>query len=304
MPDSVSLADPLWVIGAAEEPNALFQSIRSVAASTDGTVAVADLLGRVALFDSLGHWIRDLGARGEGPGEYRQPRHLEIIGDSVIVWDTGLRRVSWFSLDGEFLGSDRVQDLGSGLEVRWTGEALFAEVERGQSIDPDPATSVILRVIPDQPGADTLTGPYPVPEYGWKIIDPSTQTGTMVNPPVFSVRPPWDMCFGQLVWGDPVGDSVVILGPGTGQRTVLQLDSRQEAVSEEDIQRYAEASRDRWNLDAETTARIQEETSFAPFRPSFTDLICGAEGEFWLARFDPSALFPADGVAATAQALQ
>src|SRR5690606_1152812 len=88
--DTVRVGEPLLAIGGSDEAGTLFQSIQDIAIGPDGSVLVADLGGRVAVFDSGGAWLADLGARGDGPGEHRQPTFVRHMGDSVAVWDSGL----------------------------------------------------------------------------------------------------------------------------------------------------------------------------------------------------------------------
>ncbi len=297
------LSAPLWTVGEAEEPTALFQSIRSLAVSPDGVVAIADLGGRVALFDSLGNWVREVGRRGEGPGEYLQPTWVHFSGDSIFVWDVQLRRLSLFSLSGEFRSSRPVVQIGTGLRIRAHGAGLVAEMESGQTVDPDPALGFVLHVIPGGSGADTLLGPYPIPEYGWKIVDERTQNGVLVQPPVFSIRPPWDVCDGMLVWADPLGDSLVVKALGQDTRDVIHLESGTESVSERDKELYLIALQDQWGLDEETMSGIREGTIFASARPEVTEVVCGPNEEIWVSDFDPAVLDPSSGVGSSWRAL-
>src|SRR5262245_11816672 len=64
-----------------------------------GRVAIGDWEGkRVLVFDSLGRLDRVIGRAGSGPGEYQGPTLIQSFGgDSLLVWDAYLRRVSWLS---------------------------------------------------------------------------------------------------------------------------------------------------------------------------------------------------------------
>jgi hypothetical protein len=54
---------------------------------------------------TTGEYLGSIGREGEGPGEYKAITHLATAGDSLWVYDPRLRRGSWYSPDGEFLGS-------------------------------------------------------------------------------------------------------------------------------------------------------------------------------------------------------
>ena len=52
---------------------------------------------RIVMFDSSGRQRHSVGRNGAGPGEFRFPRRIfSLPGDSIAVWDIGLRRLSLF----------------------------------------------------------------------------------------------------------------------------------------------------------------------------------------------------------------
>lgn len=88
----------LFRIGSLDGPHDAFGRITSAAFDSRGRIVVADdLNARIALFDSDGTFIADIGQRGRGPGEFLQP-WLVAVGpaDSVFVWDAGLASIQVF----------------------------------------------------------------------------------------------------------------------------------------------------------------------------------------------------------------
>jgi hypothetical protein len=63
--------------------------------------AIADWDGhRVLAFDSSGALRRIVGREGAGPGEFCRPSLIQAFaGDSLLIWDSCLRRLTW--LDAE-----------------------------------------------------------------------------------------------------------------------------------------------------------------------------------------------------------
>jgi hypothetical protein len=56
--------------------------------------------------DARGSWLRSVGGQGEGPGEFRTLTNIwRMRGDTLLAWDTRLRRLSFFAPGGEFVGS-------------------------------------------------------------------------------------------------------------------------------------------------------------------------------------------------------
>ncbi len=98
--------EPEVVIGVLEGPEA-YQWTRPVAAVrlARGGFAVAEQSpGQIRIFDDEGTHLRTLGAAGDGPGEFRRLAGLALLpGDTLLAWDAGSARLSWFSVEGDLL---------------------------------------------------------------------------------------------------------------------------------------------------------------------------------------------------------
>ncbi len=81
-----------------------YQWTRPVAATRlpDGGFAVLEQApAEVRVFDPSGQFVRRVGMEGDGPGELRSPVGLVALsGDTLLVWDRGSRRLTWFSIEG------------------------------------------------------------------------------------------------------------------------------------------------------------------------------------------------------------
>ena len=115
--DSGSSADPfadnLWTlsepelrIGSVDDPDYMVGFIGDIALGPDGLLYMLEWgEGAVHRWTPEGERAGAIGRRGEGPGEFEQAISLGFFGDSLWVWDIDAYRVSYFDLDGEFLGS-------------------------------------------------------------------------------------------------------------------------------------------------------------------------------------------------------
>ncbi len=75
--------------------------IDDVAVASDGTLAVVQRGSHsVRLYDSDGRFLRAIGGRGEGPGEYRNAVLAGWANGRLWVWDSDLYRFSYFNVDG------------------------------------------------------------------------------------------------------------------------------------------------------------------------------------------------------------
>ncbi len=72
--------------------------------------------GRIAVFDAQGHYVQDIGRRGEGPGEFVSLRLQSIIGDTISTFDFQLQRGTRFGTDGHLIDVFRLP-IGGGFAV-------------------------------------------------------------------------------------------------------------------------------------------------------------------------------------------
>lgn len=98
--DRVRNAIPVREI-AASGPGARLTSIPELAVDSRGMIYVPDAYQhRVLVLLPGGSVWRQLGGRGEGPGEFRMIRGLQVLpGDSLLVYDPELARISVYAPD-------------------------------------------------------------------------------------------------------------------------------------------------------------------------------------------------------------
>lgn len=102
----------------------------------DGQVVVADRFGpNIRSLSDEGTVILQYGRDGEGPGEYVDVNDLFAVGENELaVYDSRLRRVSIFALDGRFLRSRRLLTSSNRLLPRpvgfWGTDTVVVQTER------------------------------------------------------------------------------------------------------------------------------------------------------------------------------
>jgi hypothetical protein len=120
------VADPAF--GAGTEWDALFKTTTDTwtAFLPDGSffrTAAAD--GLVHKFDANGHLVKSFGHKGQGPGDLQMPGALDVLdAKTLVVNDAGNRRLSLFDLDGNFLRTVKLGDLGGSTSSVLTLAAL------------------------------------------------------------------------------------------------------------------------------------------------------------------------------------
>ena len=116
--------------------------------------------GLLMLFDSTGQiqWVS--GGQGEGPGEFRRVNEAYADGDGFSVWDSTLRRISFFSRQGDHTRSVSLSAWQSPLPIGVSNSAVvlteyFAEPRQ-------PLQNFVVQ--PDG-SSRTVTGPKAYPHY-------------------------------------------------------------------------------------------------------------------------------------------
>lgn len=127
----------LVVGGDTSDPNALFYRPNDVAVDSSGRMYISDTGNhRVQVFDQDGSFVRSLGRRGQGPGEFEIPRSVSIVGSQVFVWALRKHRFLTWELDGSL-----------GPELR------MSSVNAVDEVSPlDDGTLVLLHRRPIRPG--------------------------------------------------------------------------------------------------------------------------------------------------------
>jgi len=101
-------------IGAAEGAEEyLFLNAYEVAVDNRERIFISDLRGvHIKVFDKFGNYITTIGRKGQGPGEFGQVTNIQITPrDELMVHDRYTRRLSYFSLDGDYLRTEQLKEI-------------------------------------------------------------------------------------------------------------------------------------------------------------------------------------------------
>jgi hypothetical protein len=123
--------DPSLVIDTDPvNPDQVIHWIRGAVELSDGRIAtISESSRELCFFDSAGVLLRVVGREGDGPGEFRNPYQLaRLRGDTLVVAERGVRRISWFSQEGQFIHAetpDLAEARALGREKASVGQAWF-----------------------------------------------------------------------------------------------------------------------------------------------------------------------------------
>lgn len=130
-------SEPNVTIGQLEgEPESELFQVSTAVLLPDGRVAVADQGGTVIrIFGADGTFERDMGRKGEGPGEFKAINRLAIAApDTIVAFDRGLFRVSTFLASGRLISNVQITPQDGPPELFLgkysTGEFAFSWISR------------------------------------------------------------------------------------------------------------------------------------------------------------------------------
>ncbi len=175
-------ATPTLTIGGLDAPeDQQFFNIAGARRLTDGRLAVVDGgSAELRIHAPTGELIAMFGAKGEGPGEFMNPRLVGVFGiDSLIIYDSDLRRVSIVHPEDGFARSYTVGTEGGGYPVAIgvtangglaMGGGMFFSSESGFQAGAQRANSRYVILAPDGSVRGDL-GDVPAAEMFGRLLD-------------------------------------------------------------------------------------------------------------------------------------
>jgi len=130
--DVFSLEEELSIGEAEGREEYMFSRIRSIAVDDAGRIYVLDSKeGYVKVFDRNGIYVRTIGKKGQGPGEFTIPLSVSIIRQNELVVDDFRSRLVFFSLEGEFKKNLLVAKIGLlGIDIDSEGNLVGLTIVR------------------------------------------------------------------------------------------------------------------------------------------------------------------------------
>jgi len=261
-----------------------FSNVRGVRTRDGREIWVADgTSAEIRIFGMDGTYLRTLGGKGGGPGEFQRPRLLGAFADSTAVWDDVNPRLTVYGPDGAVART--AVPAGDGVRPQAFGVfpdgALLGQVPHvfmARDLSPGVVLGDTVRLLRFDvaTGDRTTLASIPSAEWLW--------TGRELVPLAFSINPGFAL-HGELVYWTQGVESRVHVVSGAGVERVFGVERASARVGPADIEAY----RDRWDALQEEQRREYLEGLDHPDRPdvlpAYDKLVCAADGSVWAERY-------------------
>lgn len=301
-----------FAIGRAEgADHEMFADVSAVAFDASENLYVLDRQSaRVMVYDRAGRFVRQVGSKGQGPGELTMPMGMAVGPDGgVTVLDLGVPGFTIFGPDGGYLRGRRLDGwmpmMMGPLAWHPRGGVLGTFTPRvgGEgSIDRTLSTSLVFHPVGEGPDARVFDIPQST-RVEARSAGAGQQTIRVEGPPTFAPLPSYGVLpDGTLAMAFTTGYTVRIVDMDGTTLRYIQRPMRPRLVSEADRERARERRREMVRTgqgmitivrggggggpspQARAAARATEDMRFADTMPAIRALRVAPSGTIWVAR--------------------
>jgi hypothetical protein len=250
--DNVLTGQPvsIYTVGKEEgEAYELFGSVGSVGFDAQDNLFVLDRGNhRITVFDARGRYVRTIGRRGEGPGEFTAPVAMSVADDgSIVVADLARASLSVFDAAGNYRSVALPPDGGRPA----AGGAMFRDaggvVMRTMNINPEALTrgaatmnTPITRFSLNGDAA-RATALFDIQQPAPAVSNQQGRTMVVMSPPLFTPQPFWGLLPGGGIAVAADATYTIRIADGSGRvQRIVERPITPRRVTREDRERGLE----------------------------------------------------------------
>lgn len=283
---------PVFSIGAVDGPDEYaFGRVEFVAVATNGMMYVFDEQdGQIRSYDPSGKFLRNIGRKGAGPGEYRWIAGMDVTADSVLVtMDISNARVTYFAPSGKVIRSfndARISSTGGHDMVVDKSGLVNMEIRPGEG------------EMPLAPGVPAAQGKHILRfNQAGKLVDALVMPRAMATPRTFFLQSPdggntnfqarsasASLRIGGYVFGN--GDVLrLIIHTATGPTRVVERTLPTLKVGPEERTNWQEWAT---HFERQNLGKINIKYTIPATKPAWRDLITDNDSRIWVSLYAPA----------------
>jgi hypothetical protein len=291
---------PVLDIGLADGPASqqLFRAVRS-ARLDDGRVVIANAgTSELRLFDRAGRFVRSIGRRGGGPGEFEDLQWVWVLnGDTLLAYDFWPGRLSVFDTTGTYVRSTslRIPDGRQSLVAGLFGDGSLAVMGAPRFAGPGSQAGAfrdsisVYHVAADGSVLGAL-GRFPWAETWRAEFDDGMRA---ISIP-FAPLPAWTVADDAFVYAAGAAHDVHFVAPGGRLARVVRIAQSPRAVRPADLARYREEILERAAREGIRPAmeRALAAVPVPETMPALSGLRVDRAGNLWIETYEPEPALP------------
>ena len=277
---SIQFVPELTIDDTSMPEDTFFEGVSSIVSDNDGNIYICDYkANNIKKFNTSGKYLKTIGRKGQGPGEFNMPFEIAVTDDRLIVWDWGNRRLCVLAPDGEFIKSVQIFR-GEGMPQKMrplTDGNIVIELEKIYYGEQDkPQDSLIEIFSPDLEKKRTL---YTQQVWRNKFMRIESMFTNIIQP--FSPLVCWDVSpDGKIVIGYPSEYKIDLYDSERGKISSFSHSYDPVKVTDEDKESFFSGMT--FSSGGTTTQTVPEpivkNTEFPKLKPAFKQILVDSEG--------------------------
>jgi hypothetical protein len=240
----------------------------------------------IKIFDATGKFLRTLGRRGQGPGDFNMPLSFCFAKDRLAVWDMGNRRLCVLTPEGELIKAEEISGLSGRpqrIKALPNGD-LVVETEKMFFDDPNKPQECSLEILTPELKPKKTIYSHPV----WRNKFIRLEQGLVNLPQPFAPDIHWDISpDGKIVIGFSESYEMGIYDNEGKTLAKFTHPFDPVKVTPEDKKGFFDSMT---HSTGEGVSRgapdfVIEKTTFPAEKPVFNDILVDSEGNIWVHPF-------------------